>query len=178
MTEKTNVYQNGMNRKDAANKLLELIKNNGNKPIVIKSKDGEEAYLSKTSVGKLVSETAAQKSIANGFTKEQHFAAASNIYNLFKNSTKVLTLPDKSGDPNVKAIHRFAAPTFGDNGVFITVKEATEQGKRIYSIELIEMGKLEGKVNEVKSKSLASIPATNFPSYNIQIFLEKSKVEK
>ena len=42
-------------------------------------------------------------------------------------------------------------PLFTDNVAFITIKEATEQGKRIYSVELIEIGKLEGKVAEVKS---------------------------
>jgi len=40
----------------------------------------------------------------------------------------------KSGDPNVKAMHRFVAQLFGNNATYITVKEAAEQGKRIYSI--------------------------------------------
>jgi hypothetical protein len=104
-----------------------------------------------------------KKSVNNGFTKEQHFAVVSDIDNLFRNSVKVLTHPDKSKDPNVKAMHRFAASLFGNNIAYITVKEATEQGKRIYTVELIEMGKLEGFLNEVKSKSLASNPATSFP---------------
>jgi len=38
-------------------------------------------------------------------------------------------------------MHRFVAPLFGDNAAYITVKEATEHGKRIYSVELIEMRK-------------------------------------
>jgi hypothetical protein len=41
----------------------------------------------------------------------------------------------------VKAIHKFSAPLFGDNMAYITVKEAAEQGKRIYSVELIEIRK-------------------------------------
>jgi len=135
------MYQKGTDFKNAKIKLGTLIKNNGNEPLVIKSKDDEEAKLSKTSIQKLVSNEAVQKSIRNGFKREQHYATASDIDNLFRNSVKVLSRPDRNNDPNVKAIHKFAAPLFGDNAAYITVKEATEQGKRIYSVELIEMRK-------------------------------------
>ncbi len=168
--EKANMYRKGMSRKDAALKLAMLIKNNGNEPILIKSRDGEEAKLSKTSIGKLFSNPAIEKSMNNGFTREQHFAAVSDIDNLFANSVKVLTHPDKNGDPNIKAIHRFTTPLFGDNSAFITIKEATEQGKKIYAVELIGIGRLEGKLNEVKSKFLASDTATNLPTHNIHSF--------
>ena len=165
--EKAKEYQNGTDRHNAVKRLAELIKSNNNEPLIVKSKDGEEARLSKNSIGKLVSNNATEKSVANGFTKEQHFAAAADIDNLFANSTKVLSRPDRSGDPNVKAIHRFAAPLFGDNAAYITVKEATEHGKRIYTVELIEMGKLEGKLNEdtssITALGIASNPATNSP---------------
>jgi len=139
--EKMEMYQKGTDFKNAKIKLGTLIKNNGNEPLVIKSKDDEEAKLSKTSIQKLVSNEAVQKSIRNGFKREQHYATASDIDNLFRNSVKVLSRPDRNNDPNVKAIHKFAAPLFGDNAAYITVKEATEQGKRIYSVELIEMRK-------------------------------------
>jgi len=168
--EKADMYRKGMSRKEAVLKLAVLIKDNGNNPILIKSGDGEEAKLSKTSIGKLFSNPAIEKSMNNGFTREQHFAAVSDIANLFANSVKVLTHPDKNGDPNIKAMHRFAAPLFEDNSAFITVKEASEQGKKIYAVELIEIGRLEGKLNEVKSKSLASDTATNLPTHNIHSF--------
>ena len=168
--EKVEMYQNGTDFKNAKIKLGTLIKNNGNEPLVIKSKDGEEAKLSKTSIQKLVSNEAVQKSIRNGFKREQHYAAASDIDNLFRNSVKVLSRPDRNNDPNVKAIHKFAAPLFGDNLAYITVKEATEQGKRIYSVELIEMGKLEGYQNEdtssITALGVASNPATSSPTPN------------
>ncbi|MCL2283238.1 MAG: hypothetical protein FWC26_07970 [Fibromonadales bacterium] len=77
--------------------------------------------------------------------------AAADIENLFSNSVKIITHPDKKSDRNIRAIHRFVTPLYGDNVVFITVKEATIEGKRIYSIELIELGELEGKLDEVKS---------------------------
>jgi len=122
-------------------RLENLIKSNNNQPIVIRSKDGEEAKLSKNSIQKLVSEDAIKKSVDNGFKREQHFAAVADIDNLFRNSVKVLSHPDRNNDPNIKAMHRFVAPLFGDNAAYITVKEATEHGKRIYSVELIEMRK-------------------------------------
>jgi len=135
------MYQMGTDRSSAVMRLENLIKSNNNQPIVIRSKDGEEAKLSKNSIQKLVSEDAIKKSVDNGFKREQHFAAVADIDNLFRNSVKVLSHPDRNNDPNIKAMHRFAAPLFGDNAAYITVKEATEHGKRIYSVELIEMGK-------------------------------------
>jgi len=66
--EKARDYENGTNsgniatRKSAVERLKKLIGS------VIKSKDNEEAKLSGNSVRKLVSETAVNKSIANGFT--------------------------------------------------------------------------------------------------------------
>jgi len=139
--EMADMYQRGTDFKNAKIKLGNLIKSNNNQPITIISKDGEEAKLSKTSIQKLVSNEAVQKSIRNGFRREQHYAAAADIDNLFRNSVKVLSRPDRNNDPNVKAIHKFVAPLYGDNAAYITVKEATEQGKRIYSVELIEMSK-------------------------------------
>ena len=140
-SEKADMYQMGTDRSSAVMRLENLIKSNNNQPIVIRSKDGEEAKLSKNSIQKLVSEDAIKKSVDNGFKREQHFAAVADIDNLFKNSVKVLSHPDRNNDPNIKAMHRFAAPLFGDNAAYITVKEATEHGKRIYSVELIEMRK-------------------------------------
>jgi len=161
-------YKNGTDRNNAIKRLIELIKDNNNNPVIVKNaKEGDEARISTNSIRKLVSEPAVKKSTANGFTKKQHFAAVADIDNLFRNSIKVLTHSDKNNDRNVKAMHRFVAPLFGDNAAFITIKEATEQGKRIYSVELIELGKLDGKVAEVKSSHTSS-STTSFPIGNIE----------
>jgi len=170
------LYQIGTSRKNAISRLSELIKANNN-ALIIMSRDGEEARLSNTSIRKLTSGIAVDKSVANGFTAGQHFAVASDIDNLFRNSTKVLTTPDRSGDPNIKAYHKFVASLYGDNVAYITIKEATEQGKRIYSVELMEMGRLEGKLNEdtssITAPGIASNTATSLPiDSNIQIFPE------
>ena len=70
--EKVEMYQKGMSLKSSVDKLRELLKDYSNEnPLIIKSKDGEEARLGRSSIGKLVSNAAAQKSMDNGFTREQ-----------------------------------------------------------------------------------------------------------
>jgi len=114
-----------------------------------------------------MSEAAVNKSIDNGFTRTQHYAAVSDIDYLFKKSVKLWERPDKYGNLDVVAIHRFAAQLFGNNVAFITVKEVREHGKKIYTAELIEIGKLEGKLEEAKS-NLTTFPTSSFPVNNIQ----------
>jgi len=160
--EKATDYEKGFNKgiianRENAQKRLKLLVSN-----LIKNKDGVEVRLSSNNVNKLVSGKSVGISIKNGFTASQHFAAAANIDNLFKNSSKILTHTDRDNDPNIKAMHRFVAPLFGNNVAFITVKESVEHGKRIYSIELMEIGELEGKVNRVKTSSTQAA-ATSSP---------------
>jgi hypothetical protein len=116
--EKSKEYKKGMSFRDSVNKLHEFI----GEGITLKSNDGEEARLSKRSIGKLVSNAAVDKSMANGFYREQHYAVASDIGNVFENSVKILEHPDKYGSIDIVAMHRFAAPLFEDNVAYITVK--------------------------------------------------------
>jgi len=144
--EKIEEYKRGISIGKAKSVLYKLIKNNGGK-LILKSRDGEEGYVSKKSADKLLSSV--NKSVHNNFAAEQHFAAVANIDNLFRNSIKVLTHLDNKNRKNILAIHRFVAPLYGDNVAFITVREIAEGEKKIYDIELIELGKLEG-MNDVK----------------------------
>ena len=147
--------QKGMEYDDTRNKLLGML--NGKNQVVLISRNGEEeAILTKNRIGKLMSNEAVGKSMANGFTRKQHYAAAANIDNLFENSTKVLSRPDRANDANVKAIHRFAAPLFEDYAAYITVKESVEHGKRIYSVELIKIGKLDPQLVDKVARSITS----------------------
>jgi len=140
--EKTEEYQKGVTLGYAKNKLYGLIENSGGR-LIIANKKGENCYINKNSVDKMLS--ASSKSIENNFSAGQHFAAVADIINLYKNSVKVLTHPDKKGSGNIGAIHRYVAPLYDNNIVYITVKEVTKVGNKIYSIELMELGKLEGK---------------------------------
>jgi len=160
--EKAKEYERGTTLGYAKNRLYSQIESNGNGRLTIKRDNGEEAYINKGSVDKMLS--AAGSSTKNGvFTKEQHFAAVANVDNLYRNSTKALTHPDKKFARNITAIQRRVAPLFGDRIAYLTVKEIEKQGKKIHSIELIELGKLEGKMAES-----SSAPATNNPIHNIQ----------
>jgi len=166
--EKAKTYQQGISLDAAKAKLLKLIENSNEKPVVIKNpRTGEKARLNRKSIGKLLSNKTVGKSTANGFTEYQHFAVAADIDNLFRNATKVITHQDNKKRRSIEAIHRFVAPLFENNAAFITIRETTEYGNKIYSVELIELGKLEGKLLDVESNS-SSNPATSFPVSNIQ----------
>lgn len=125
---------------------------------VIKNRiTGIDAVLSSNGAGKLVSNAAVSKSVANGFTKRQHNEMASRIKELFEEAALIESRPDKNGDVNVKSIKRFVTPVEleglkGDTAcAYITVKESTEHGHRIYSIEEIKLTALPEKVRRVIS---------------------------
>ena len=161
--EKAKEYERGTTLGYAKNTLYGEIEKSGGR-IVIKNKDGEEGYINKSSASKIVNAT--RKSVKNGFTEEQHYAAAADIVNLYRNSIKILNHPDEKRRRNVESINRFVAPLYGDNVVYITGKEIIDGGKKIHSLELSGIGKLEGTVG-VKS-NLSPTPATNNPAHNIQ----------
>lgn len=120
---------------------------------VLKSLQGKEfanretgivARVSNISRGKLISNKAADKSIANGFTREQHNTAAANIGDLFERAHLFFEGADKDGDINLKSIKRFASLIVLD-GVLaeadILAKESISGGNRLYTVELQEIKK-------------------------------------
>lgn len=113
---------------------LQSIKN-----IDITHKSGIVARLSSTGIDKMLSDKAIQKSLDNGFTKEQHFNAVANIENLFKNSDFLRTEAPKNQSADIVGIHRYinAQDLQAQNAqALITLKESIENGNRIYSVEL------------------------------------------
>ena len=88
---------------------------------------------------KLVSAKAVGKSIANGFSANQHFAVVAHIDSAWKHASLAETRADRNGDPNIATIRRFVVPVLLDGkpeSAFITVKESVKHGNRIYSLEL------------------------------------------
>lgn len=162
---KVEAYRSGMGFKDAYQKLLGLLGDSGG--IMLRNdKDGEAARLSKPSIGKMMSNAAVRKSVENGFTREQHYAAISNIDGLFKASFKILSHLDKHRDPGV-TIHRFASPLRSGDGIaYITVKDSVIHGKRLYSAELMKIKKLGGMLEDVKNSSHCP-PSPSFYINNI-----------
>jgi len=165
--DKTEMYQRGMKYEEARQKLLNLLGENSE--VILKNDhDGEKVRLSRSSVGKLVSNTAVGKSEQNGFTRAQHYAVVSDINNLFKASFKLWERPDKDGEVGI-FIHRFAAPlNFGEAVAYITVKESRQHGgKRIYTAELIKIGKLGGILEEAQANAPTHFPSPSFNESNI-----------
>ena len=109
------------------------------------SRTGISARLSSTGARKLISDAAVAKSVANGFTRRQHNEIAANVGVLFEDASLVESRPDKAGDINIKSIKRFITPIEVDGKeavAWITVKESTEHGHRIYSVEGIKIAAL------------------------------------
>lgn len=114
-----------------------LIKKKGN---YINNKFNIEAHINSRSIKKLTSEKALNKSLENGFTENQHFEAAANVNNLYKNAQKMSVGKDKNGSPDIISVKRFYNDFKLKSGkkatAKITVKESKQNGHTIYSVEL------------------------------------------
>ena len=109
---------------------------------------GIVAQINSEQRNKILSNPALAKSKANGFTAQQHNAAAAKIAALWKHATPLTQNADASGDANIAAIKRFVAPLRSGNEVllaYLTAKESVEHGHRVYSLELTEIEKLRNK---------------------------------
>ena len=117
---------------------------------------------------KILSGVAVQKSIENGFTPNEHNAAASIIEKLWKHATLGRTDPDENGDKFVQSIKRFVAPVrfeTKDAYAYLTVKESVSRGHRIYSIELEKLEALARKLG-AQSPAVQSASDTDIISYS------------
>ncbi len=107
---------------------------------------GDKAQINRTQRKKILSQEAIDKSIANGFSKEDHLLATANIEALYENAVLISLDPDiKNNDPNV-SIKRYIAPivfTEKENpiaDVLITQKISIDKNTaRIYSLEVEEI---------------------------------------
>lgn len=106
-----------------------------------------EAKFSHRGLGKLYSDAAVNKSKDNGFSIEDHFTAVANIEKLFANSIKSNEREDENRD--IEAIEHYSSLFMAKNNPALatfTVKVTNNAGRKIYSIELMELKKVEGKV--------------------------------
>jgi len=168
--DKAEMYKKGMSRQEAQKILLERI--DRSHTTTLKNDDsGEEAKLSIRSINKMISGAAVKKTVENGFTEEFHHAVASDIEYLYKHALKVLEHSDRENDPNIKAMHRFAVSLGVEDAVaYITVKESTEHGKALYSVESMKIEKLAGMLKELYDAShLGSFPLTRASLYEDNI---------
>lgn len=129
-----------------------------------------DAILSSTGIKKMLSDKAVNKSIANGFTEEEHLEAAEQIKSLFEEAELAEERPDtKNNDSNV-TIKRYTSGTeVGKENkkavAKITVKETVENGQRIYSVELEEIT----KPTDMENSSLnSSVGTENVPQNTLR----------
>ncbi|WP_459177830.1 LPD3 domain-containing protein, partial [Helicobacter bizzozeronii] len=124
-------------REDLRQNLLPILNQD-----IMNKQTGVIARISTNGVKKISSDKALNKSLENGFTKEEHFKVGADIKTLFENARLGETHPDYKERSGIKAVHRYFTE-ISINGkkaqVKITVREITDQGHRIYSIELEEI---------------------------------------
>ena len=111
---------------------------------VVNKNDGSTARISSNTIGKILSNKALNKSLANGFTREEHDTAAANIDTLFREAVRTDSRPDRRNSPDIKAIHTYETavqfPETGREGISeILVKESMQNGRLIYTLELAEL---------------------------------------
>ena len=107
---------------------------------------GIDAKINTTQYNKMTSNAAVNKSLRNGFSRDDHFEALANIEVLYQNAVLLEHTEDlKNNDSNVK-IYRFASPFVIKNDicdVLLTVKETISSNqRRVYTLELTEIKKL------------------------------------
>lgn len=156
------------NRPDVADYVASL------KGKILKSKEENvEASFSHKGLGKIASDAAINKSKRNGFSVQDHFTAVANIEKLFSNSIKTNEREDHNN--SIKGIEHFSSLFIDKNNeqalVTFTVKVTDNAGRKIYSIELMELKKVEGTVQgEVRKLHQAT---STFDTLNISRIADK-----
>ena len=115
------------------------------KPLINKKftnkNSGIDSNFSSSSIGKLGSDKAINKSVVNGYTAHEHFEAARQIKQLYEASDFIARFLDDRNDPNVIAMNRFQIAIILSTGkkafAYITTKEVKFHGNRTYTIELL-----------------------------------------
>ncbi|MDR1310331.1 MAG: hypothetical protein LBK01_00410, partial [Burkholderiaceae bacterium] len=119
---------------------------------------------------KLVSNVAAKKSVDNGFSREQHYSAVSNIENLWKHATQINERTDRNNAQNVLSIKQFAVSLTFDTGrgepafAIILAKETEEHGHRAYTLELQEIETLRGMLGTFPLQDNSRTPSQSVGS--------------
>ena len=121
-----------------------------------------KAILNRQGAYKMLSEKAVSKSVENGFTVQEHITAAASVLKLFTNAELLVSHSDQKGRAQFAAIERYGAPVILADGelaeAYITVRENTEHGRRIYSIELLELQKMPSGILRANVKDVTPFP--------------------
>lgn len=90
----------------------------------------------------MLSGEAFKKSLNNGFTKEEHFAASERIKELYEKSIFYIMEKARRESKDIKGYPKYITKINlnGKNAqAFLTLEELIEHGNKIYSLELQEL---------------------------------------
>lgn len=141
--------------------------------------EGLVAQVNRNQREKMASRRASEKSHANGYSYGEHSAAAAKIANIWKWAAQVSRETDTKNNKPDLAIRRFASPVKvngRDGFAWLTVKE-TEDGLRIYSMELLNKEKLWDYMGNEANSLTASPPAQSSAEKQLRVKLS-SEFEK
>lgn len=135
---------------------------------IVNQDTGIKASFGIKGINKMLSNTAVNKSIRNGFTRDEHLDAVADIWALFEKAKLYKTTGDeKNNSSNLKSVKRFISAIDDRKYAYITVKESVVDGHRIYSLELQEInnapsdtGKPEGSTYSNGASVDSTIPQT------------------
>ena len=133
---------------------------------IINKETGLQGVVTTDEINKIASKKAVDKSIVNGFSRDEHFAAAQDLKNLFENATKAQSHNDYKQRENIAQVHRFIQDLHINDKpaqAKITLFEKIEGKNRIYTLELESLNKpdpLSASVPNTESAAKAQSVAT------------------
>ncbi|MFQ6341367.1 LPD23 domain-containing protein [Campylobacter sp. VTCC 70190] len=144
--------------KELRNELKEALEPYKNKEIINKNTH-LKAYITSEELNKISSTKAVQKSVDNGFSRDEHFRVAEDLKNLFENAQLSQTHEDTKKRANINAVYRFKKDILINDKeaeAKITVLEKIEGNNKIYTIELESLNKPAPLNASVPSKEAAT----------------------
>ena len=105
--------------------------------------DSSVVTVSRNALDKMLSDSAARKSDSIPL----HLASVANLDALFERAIRTHSGKDRNNDVNIAAVHRYYSPFNTGSGIAMakmTIKEFAREGKRVYSVESVEMVKPAG----------------------------------
>lgn len=129
---------------------------------------GLQGVITTDEINKIASKKAVDKSVANGFSRDEHFTAAQDLKNLFENSKLKESHADNKHRENIK-VHRFIKDLHINDKpaqAKITLFEKIEGKNKIYTLELESLNKpdsLGASVHNTESAAKAQSVATAHP---------------
>ena len=140
-------------RADLKGALTPLVKQN------IHNKETKlQGIITNEEIKKISSKKAVDKSLDNGFTRDEHFKVSQNLKTLFENAHLTQTHRDYKERPNIEAVHRFNTSLNINNKeavAKITLFEKKVGKNRIYTLELEGLTKPDSLSTSVNSTESA-----------------------